>query len=419
MMRTQIRNHRPPLRRRGVAMLLVLGVVGIAAVLGYAMLASASLQRQVSANSAATVGAQGMAESGVNLAMYYLQWPGEWKGFPATYPQSEEYDRNGLYWTGTGGQFVEVGSPAVGSVKVSVVRSDPDVRWQYDIEAVGRAAGSSVERKVKATVWVNAEFKVKDAASFTNDVTLTAGSRAGVSGQGNGNVYSNGGLVIRSTAAVYGSGVRRKTVSSPVTPTSGWKTAPVVPQVVPKNLSEIRSYLEYESPAGTVRNGQVLSITAIGDGQAVPRLEPTASNPAGIYYAPGNFTIKGNGEVRGTLIVQGNLNIDGANTKVQQALSGFPALLVGGDVSFINLVGASNLTVTGLAWVGGRVDALALTPVLNVNGSLMVGGTTPIFPVTLGGKVNLTFDPATTVLPDFSEIGRSAVSVKILSWQSQ
>jgi len=117
------RHHRrivsaPP--RRGVALMLVMGVIVVAAVLGYAMLSHASLTQQVSANSTQTVAAQGMAESGVNLAIYYLQNPEKWKEYPTTYPDTEKYDRDGKYWTGTNGQFVDFGSPSIGAVKVTI-----------------------------------------------------------------------------------------------------------------------------------------------------------------------------------------------------------------------------------------------------------------------------------------------------------
>src|SRR5688500_14628068 len=58
--------------RRGAAMLLVLSVLAVAAVLGYAMLSIASIQRQLESNARRGPEAEGLAESGVNLAIYYL-----------------------------------------------------------------------------------------------------------------------------------------------------------------------------------------------------------------------------------------------------------------------------------------------------------------------------------------------------------
>ncbi len=416
MIRTNT-HHR---RRRGVAMLLVLGVIAMATVLGYAMLATGSLQKQVSSNGAATAGAQGMAESGVNLAMYYLQHPDKRNDYPATYPETENYDRAGTYWRGTGGQFVNVGSPVAGSIKVTVNRSNPAIRWQYDIQAVGRAAGSAVERKVEATVWVNSEYKIRHAAMFSNDVTFTAGSRVGQNGQGNGDVYSNGAVIIRSTANVWGTGLRRKSLSTPVRPFLNWVTpVPLVPQVVPRNGTEVRDYRTYEMPAGTPRVASTLTIAAIGDGTGTMRLQASTANPAGIFYAPGNFTLTRNAEVRGTLIVAGNLLVDGGEITCR-ANDGFPALLVNGDIRFTNGLGTSNLTVEGVTWVGGKIDAtLAQYPALTSTGALLVNGASPIFALTSGGKVFLNFDSNRTALPDLSDVGRTPQNVKVISWRGQ
>ncbi|MGB7161413.1 MAG: hypothetical protein WBD40_25365 [Tepidisphaeraceae bacterium] len=419
--------HKRVHHRRGVAMLLVLGVIAMAAVLGYAMLASASLQKQVGANAAASVGAQGMAESGANLAIYYLQYPEEWTNYPTTYTEQAKYDRDGTFWTGTNGQFVEVGSPAVGSMKVKVTR-DQVLRWKYKIESIGRAAGNSLERKVTATVWINTEYAFRNhngsntgyAGMFTNDVTLTAGSRIGQSGQNNGDIYSNGAVRINNLATVWGEGLRRKNLSSAGTPVKGWThPVPLAPQIIPENLSEIRNYRDYELPTGTMNHAATLAITQMGDGTATPRLEPSTGNPAGVHYAPGNFTLRNNAEVQGTLIVAGDLFIDGSNITIR-AKDGFPALLVGGDITFINVLGASNLTVEGVTWVGGKIDAtLALAPSFTSTGALLVNGTSPIFGLTLGGKVFLNFDPNRTALPDFSDFGRTRQSVKVISWEGR
>ena len=61
--------------RQGVAMVMVLMVMAAAAVMGYALLASATLQGQVANAGIQQVSSNQIAESGVNVAMYYLQYP--------------------------------------------------------------------------------------------------------------------------------------------------------------------------------------------------------------------------------------------------------------------------------------------------------------------------------------------------------
>src|SRR5271156_3838177 len=65
----------PRRRRRGMALVLVVAVLAVAAVLGYAMLSANTLQAEISSNLMNAAGAEYVAESGVNVGMYYLQWP--------------------------------------------------------------------------------------------------------------------------------------------------------------------------------------------------------------------------------------------------------------------------------------------------------------------------------------------------------
>src|SRR5258705_1476248 len=60
-------------QRRGVSLLMVMAVVAIATVMGMAILASNTLQAEASANQDHAWQADAMAESGVNLGLYYLQ----------------------------------------------------------------------------------------------------------------------------------------------------------------------------------------------------------------------------------------------------------------------------------------------------------------------------------------------------------
>jgi hypothetical protein len=416
------RHHRrivlsPP--RCGVALMLVMSVIIVAAVLGYAMLSHASLTQQVSANSSHSAAAQGMAESGVNLAIYYLQNPEKSTDYPATYPDTERYDREGKYWQGTSGQFVDFGSPSIGSVKVTVKRTNPLIRWQYDVVALGRSPGSTLERTVNATVYLDSAYKFEHAAQFTNDVTLTGATKIGVSGQTVGDVYSNGGLIMRTGGFVWGRGYRRKNTSSPTSPSLLWADAGLVPKVVPLP-AEIRSYQTYQYPSVQTNNGPMLTgVTEMGSllGIPVEKHGPTTGNAAGIYYVPGNLKLKAGTEIDGTLIVQGNVSVEGTNVWIHSR-NGFPALIVTGNLTFSNLL-LSQMTVDGVAYVGGRVDAGGLIPTFNVNGALLVAGANPIFASSPLAKLNIIRDPSKVNVPDFAEVGRTPTSVKVLGWQGQ
>src|SRR5687768_1933711 len=65
----------PRRRRRGIALLLVLAAVALAAVIALAMLSTSALQAQVSSNAQQHASSEYLAESGMQAALYYLQYP--------------------------------------------------------------------------------------------------------------------------------------------------------------------------------------------------------------------------------------------------------------------------------------------------------------------------------------------------------
>src|SRR5438034_11280688 len=62
-------------RRAGLALVLVVTVLAFAAIVGFAMLSTASMQAQTTANSSLALSADALADSGVDLACYYLVNP--------------------------------------------------------------------------------------------------------------------------------------------------------------------------------------------------------------------------------------------------------------------------------------------------------------------------------------------------------
>ncbi|HTW93727.1 MAG TPA: hypothetical protein VMD30_02965, partial [Tepidisphaeraceae bacterium] len=92
-------------RHSGIALILVIVVMAIAAVMAYAMLSAGALQEQVSANSIAQANADALAESGVSLAMYYLT-------HTSTAPVTPPYTESGLTFNSLSGSVtLTVSSP--------------------------------------------------------------------------------------------------------------------------------------------------------------------------------------------------------------------------------------------------------------------------------------------------------------------
>jgi hypothetical protein len=77
-----------------IALLMVVAVIAIASVLGYVMLSTASLQNHAGANQVKVLSADYLAESGLNIAMYYLQYP----------DRAPARNADG-YWSGMNGEY--------------------------------------------------------------------------------------------------------------------------------------------------------------------------------------------------------------------------------------------------------------------------------------------------------------------------
>jgi hypothetical protein len=100
-----------------------------------------------------------------------------------------------------------------------------------------------------------------------------------------------------------------------------------------------------------------------------------------------------------------------------QSQAGFPALVVGGNLNFGSLTNPVGPSLA--ADIGKTVDGIGLLPTLNVRGLLMVGGTSPLFPAAPTATVILRSDRAKSYVPDFSEVGRTVQSVRVLEWEAQ
>ena len=191
-------------RARGIALVLVVTILGIATVLGAAILASASLQSEAKANSASAAEAQYLAESGVNVATYFLQNPQNAPVLNA----SEFYP---------GQSSITFGSSVNGSVDVSVTKVGPSL---YDIQstaAVGTSADRQILRSLNCGALVNSQFIVKQAAAFGGDftvpdiMTITGGVVA------DGVLTKSSGATINGSIVASGSNV------------SGWIAKPTYP----------------------------------------------------------------------------------------------------------------------------------------------------------------------------------------------
>lgn len=410
--------------RRGIALILVIAVLGIAAIMSYAMLSSASLQAQVGGTSKLLVSADTMTESGVNYALYYLQ-----------HPESAPTLSNGHYAGQTG---ISLTGDSTGTVDVTVSEYDKDgttalPKNTYLIKSVGKS--NSVTRTVYVKVYVASKYRVVSALDVNNDMSTPALVTLNISDD------TTTGFVRKATdPLVRGDGKLNfgllnsltGLVASLLTNASSTMAVPKYPaQASPtltgaNEINVLKAYTTYKWK-GVTYTADNLTWNPSNETIATSN---ASGNPLNVWYTTSNRTFSNTVNLVGTLIVVGGKTITIAGTTTITAKPdpstgepAMPALVVDNNVVFSGL--SRTLNVNGLMWVANQIsgNALATNWKLNVNGSLMLPGA----PVTAGtqitsllnGTINLKYVQANVDLPDLSDKDQIPQTVKLLSWSNQ
>ena len=390
-------------RQRGIALLLVISAVAVASILGLAILSSAAMRAATNATACRAAEAQYLAESGANLAMYYMQ-------NPADAPSLS----NGVYSGGTGLDF-ECLIPGV--VDLAIARSDSDTSI-YNIAStahVGNRANDRLTRKLNVSVRINSTYKVTSALASIGDFTMP--STMTISGDVRcdgtfAQMPSNGSTsMLNGTIHASGSNV------------SGWLPNPSFPSAACPTVQQLTllttiggaiPYYSYLDDAGVQHAGTPQLISGVITGT----LTPAASNPKAIYYATDNLSL-------GQCAIDGSIVLTGANTKLTvtdaahiTARSGMPALIVPDSVLFRSDTASKSLNVDGVCWIGNGISTTGNAPSTSsmvVNGALLFGGTTPVIGEFVGA-ISVTFDASKASAPLLSDVDRTPHSISIVQW---
>jgi hypothetical protein len=375
--------------RRGMAMVVVVAAVALAAVLGYAMLSGSALQAQAGANAAQSAAADALAEAGVNLAMYYLLHPSR---APALNGEG--------FWPGQSN--LSLGQGTDGGFDISVSRTAPNV---YEVTSTGRSGAgvSGLSRTNRTRVRVNSGFEVKHALSVHGDVTIYRGTRI------QGDLQSNGQLVVKTYGRVEG----RATV--PIIPivellgllgSYSLRSDMMIPRA--SDINDFRTY---------VYDGVTYQAKQITGPLSNILLGPTEDNPGGVFWSDGNVQLNGGVWIEGTLIVRnGSLVVQsGSNTIRPQRR--FPALVVDQHMDLVT--GADGLTAHGLCWIGGSVrrpGGSGNRGNLIIRGAFVMGGTGTLAPNDQG-TIHVEYVADNVFVPDFSSnVAQVPESVTIMNW---
>jgi Tfp pilus assembly protein PilX len=398
--------------RNGLALILVIAVIALASVLGYAMLSGATLQNRAGANQARLMQADYLAESGLNIAMYYLQNPDKAPGYP---------NFGGVgYWSGTGGD-IAISSAVAGTTNVTVTRDASD-QWTYEIVTVGKAgtnADTKVTRTTGARVYVRNQYSVKHAGAFNGNSTVGAYMTF------NGDIWSskNLGLKIGVLPLPVVTGVGYTT--SPLvgvgftSPTGGWgvpaNNLNPAPSSTDLNLYKTYWYNDVQYTCDTATASTLTGVT----------LGTSAVNPAGVwYYKPGGtLTITGNVTVNGTLVIEGGLKIQATGATITiTPKSGFPALIVTDTLEIQHQ--KNKLTCNGVTYIGNQLKSGGTTPLLPanystfaVNGALLMGNSAGGLISGYNVYTTITYDSTKALAPDITSTTQHVPrGVSILRW---
>ena len=392
-------------RARGMALVMVLVVVAFAAVMSWFMLGSSALQVQVTGNLRRSSEAECLAESGLNLATYYLQNPDK---APAGSLNAQ------WFWPGASG--ISLGSiagdatvPVAGTVDVTVTSPQNNM---FDIVAVGRAGPNPASRmahtsKCRVTVQ-DSRFFLKAAILAGGDVHVKDGVAIIGDIQSNRKVTLDAGAIVNGVVTAMmingAGGTANSTVIQP----------PDQPFFVPDatTVTDYRTYV-YKGvtyTAGVLPNPKGTDLTNI-------TLNPSPDNPAGIWWTDKTFTMGSNVTINGTLLVLGgDLTVMGTNNFIN-AQPGFPALWADQHIKMDDK--GRQLTVNGLVWVGDGFRKGVKGSQVTINGGLIIANKINLDADTNKhyGGITITYDASKVYVPDFVKSSTPAVrSVKIVTW---
>jgi hypothetical protein len=391
------------LPRRGLALVLVVCVMALASILAYALLSGASLQATASDNSLAAAVAEGQAESGIHLAMYYLMNP------------SHAPTLTNGYWPGASGiTFSTTATPAAqmpGNVTVTVTNPSTDL---YDIASIGSSQGASMgggvmTRTITAQVQVATSYQIPQAATFNSTMTLSGN----VSITGSPTAIASAQKVTLSTGSTVTGNVEASLLSQSGGIINGNYLGPDTNSTPAPSAANLNYYLTY------TYQGQTYSATQLGSATLtsgnMPAANP-ATNPLNVYYyTGGDLTLTGPINLAGTLVVQGGNLILQGNGNTITAQSGMPALITD---KAIKVKGTNNsLTINGVAYaasgianVGGANTGSTLT----INGAILVSSGTTL--TSNGTAVSITYNSALASAPTITTANQTPTSVKLVSW---
>lgn len=383
-------------RRRGVAMLLVLGVVAIASVLGWAMLSATTVRAKVETASADSLEAAYQADSGVSYALYYLR-------YPAKSPVAKQAGTYDIYYPGETG--LAMWSGARGTTDVSVTNTGDG---QFSIRSTATIAGLK-RTTVADAIYTYDRYTVSHAMAFNGNFNVPLNMKISGPVLAKGTVSDPWGRISNSPA-ITAAGSNVTPISTELSLMADTLTA----SKKPKKLTD-RMYV-YD---GIYYTAEEAPLTITG-----PLISSNDDNPLNVWYSDNNVTLN-NATLVGTLVVRTGktLVVTGLNT-IAAKKPDMPALMVGGPLDMKTTAVSSRLTVAGVAWLAKDItDSAAVRSTsgwLKVTGALLMADSTPSINTRYLSQIEVTYDAAAAKIPALSTVKSSSpTGIAIRGWRTE
>jgi len=382
--------------RQGFALVLVIVAIAIVSMLGFAILSAASLQLSESESALQSAQADELAESGIVVAMYYLQHP------------SNAPSLSGGVWPGA--TNMTINRSVGGTVSVTVSGSGS----QYQVRSIGNRTGGTMgsqSRSLAAVVNVSRTFAVNQALASNCNLTIPAGFVVTSVTTGAPAISTTGTLTVQPLAFVTGA-LSASSVTSQSLPAT---TQPAPSSSIVPTTAQVNHYSTYTYNGSTYTAGTISASTLNSQ-----TLGPTASNPAGVYVASKNLAINAV-TINGTLVVQGATLVVAGGSSTVTPVSGFPAMIVDNSLEMSGV--GTGLTANGVVWLGQGMSSdpntLTMASLFTVNGALLmnsagfvtpVGGTLPPY------TVQVTYNAQTASAAGLTSAVGTPQQIQVVSW---
>ncbi len=359
--------------RPGVAILVVLFVIIFATVISLSFIARSDVELAFGNNMALRMQMDYLAESGLAHAKAMI-----------TNPQDADTGVAGFWEECTAFSLKDLDfydlleTSDYYDVVVARDDSDPTDRCNYDIsclayrlDGIEKTAQSYLNARLRLdpciAYWAGADTEVKSTITVNGDVYCSGNLTN--SGTINGDVFASGTITDSGTVV----GQKNESVS----------TAPIEPPNF--QIDDFTPQYYIDSVAYTP--------------QIVDANSALSGNHTGVIFCNGNLTLAGVLIEEGTLIVNGDLTVQGANNSISP-VKNFPALVVNGRLSVAN----GQLSVTGLAQTN-TMSVSAAAANVTISGALFVRDSGISVEAGYAGDITITAAPmmaSTKISPDGS-----------------